>query len=79
MLNINNDTDGISDFLLCLSGLEIKNSQLFRILSKKIVLNSVKNSLSKIAADNKKQSLILKNISKQIGNPKVKTKECKKK
>ena len=79
MLDINSDSDGISDFLLCLSGLEIKNSKLFRILSEKIVFNSLKKPLSKIADDNEKQAIILKDISRQIGNPKVKTKECKKK
>ena len=79
MLDINSDSDGISDFLLCLSGLEIKNSKLFRILAEKIVFNSVKKPLSKIAVDNEKQAIILKDISRQIGNPKVKTKECKKK
>ena len=79
MIDVNSDADGISDFLLCLSGLEIKNSQLFKNLSDKIILSSVKKQLSKIARDNEKQATILKDISQQIGNPKVKTKECKKK
>ena len=79
MVDMTTDADGIADFLQCLSGLEEKNSQLFRTLSKKIVLSTVKPQLTKIAEDNEKHSKILQDISERIGNPKVKTKECKKK
>ena len=77
MFDMSTDVDGIADFLMCLSGLEISNSQMFRFLSEKIVLNSIKPQLNRIAEDNLKHSQILEDISKQIGNSKVKTKECK--
>ena len=77
MFDMSTDVDGIADFLMCLSGLEISNSQLFKILADKIVLNSIKPKLSKIAEDDTKHSKILEGISQQIGNPKIKTKECK--
>ena len=51
MFDMSTDVDGIADFLMCLSGLEISNSQLFKILAEKIVLNSIKPKLSKIAED----------------------------
>jgi hypothetical protein len=54
MLDMITDADGIADFLTCLSGLEIKNSQLFKTLSEKIISPSVKPQLSKIADDNEK-------------------------
>ena len=77
MLDMITDADGIADFLTCLSGLEIKNSQLFKTLSEKIISPSVKPQLSKIADDNIKHSKFLEEISQQIGNSKIKTKECK--
>ena len=77
MFDMSTDVDGIADFLMCLSGLEISNNQMFRFLSEKIVLNSIKPQLNRIAEDNLKHSQILEDISKQIGNSKVKTKECK--
>jgi len=79
MVDMSTDADGLADFLQCLSGLEEKNSQLFNILSEKIVLDSVKPQLLKISQDNEKYSKILEYISKRIGNSKVKTKKCKKK
>ena len=79
MLDMRTDADGIADFLLCLSGLEDKNSQLFEELAEKIVFPSIKTKVLKISKDNQKHSKILQDISKRIGNPKVKTKECKKK
>ena len=79
MVDMSTDADGLADFLLCLSGLENKNSQLFRGLAEKIVLPSVKLQLSKIAKDNEKHSKILQDLSEHIGNSKVKTKDCKRK
>jgi len=73
------DADGIADFLSCLSGLEHKNGLLFEFLSKKTTLQSVKPLLLKIGQDNEKHSKQLQEISEKIGNPKVKTKECKRK
>jgi hypothetical protein len=72
------DADCIADFLECLSTLEIKNSQLFKTLSEKIILSSVKPQLSKIAEYNDKHAKFLSALSQGIGNPKVKTKECEK-
>lgn len=77
MFDMSTDVDGIADFLTCLSGLEISNSKLFKILSEKIVLTSIKPKLIKIAEDDIKHSKILEGISQQIGNSKIKTKECK--
>jgi rubrerythrin len=79
MLDMRTDADGLADFLLCLSALENKNSQLFKGLAEKIVLPSVKPQLSKIAEDNEKHSKCLQKMGERIGNPKVRTKECKKK
>lgn len=79
MLDINSKTDGIADFLTCLGSLERKNSQLFETLSNKIVYSPVKPQLTKIADDNMKHATILEDIGQQIGNPKIKTKDCKKK
>ena len=79
MLDASTDSDGIADFLLCLSGLEEKSGQLFEGLAEKIVFPSAKPELLKIAEMNRKHSEILRNISKRIGNPQVRTKECKKK
>ena len=45
---MNSDADGVADFLVCLSGLEDKNSQLFKGLSEKIVLLSVKLSFQRL-------------------------------
>ena len=79
MLDMNSKTDGIADFLTCLGSLERKNSQLFETLSNKIVYSPVKPQLTKIAEDNMKHATILEDIGQQIGNPKIKTKDCKKK
>jgi rubrerythrin len=79
MLDMNSKTDGIADFLTCLGSLERKNSQLFETLSNKIVYSLVKPQLTKIADDNMKHATILEEIGQQIGNPKIKTKDCKKK
>ena len=79
MIDMSSDADGIADFLSCLASLERKNSHLFRVLSEKIECFSVKPYLLKIADDNNKHASILVEISLHIGNPKVKTKECKKK
>ena len=79
MVSTRTDTEGLADFLLCLSGLEDKNSQLFKGLSEKVALQSVKPQLSMIAEDNEKHSKILQDLSERIGNSKVKTKECKRK
>lgn len=79
MVDMSTDADGLADFLLCLSGLEDKNSQLFKGLSEKIVLPSVKPQLKKIADDNEKHSKRLQEMGERMGNPKMKTKECKKK
>ena len=72
-------SDGVADFLSCLSGLEQKNGLLFKFLSEKTKLPSVKPLLQKIGEDNEKHSKQLQEISEKIGNPKVKTKECKRK
>lgn len=77
MFDLSTDVDGIADFLNCLSGLENSNSQLFRALSEKTVLTSIKSKLTRIAEDNIKHSKILEYIGQQIGNSKIKTKECK--
>ena len=77
MVDMSTDADGIADFLSCLSGLELRNSQLFMALSEKIILSSIKPQLSKIAKDNEKHAKFLEDISQQIGNAKIKTKECK--
>lgn len=77
MFDMSTDVDGIADFILCLSGLEISNSQLFKILSEKMVMTSFKQKLLRISKDNIKHSKILEDISQQIGNSKIKTKECK--
>ena len=73
------DADGIADFLSCLSGLEHKNGLLFKYLSEKTTLPSVKPLLLKIGEDNEKHSKQLQEIGEKIGNPKVKTKECTRK
>jgi hypothetical protein len=78
MVDLRTDANGIADFLACLSELEIKNSQLFKMLSEKIFLSSVKPQLSKIAEYHDKHAKILSALSEGIGNPKVKTKDCKK-
>ena len=77
MLDVSSDVDGIADFLSCLAGLEKRNSQLFKILSEKIKLSAIKPQLTKIADDNEKHAKILESISQQIGNSKIKIKECK--
>ena len=77
MFDMSTDVDGIADFLMCLSGLEISNSQLFKLLSEKIVLSSIKSKFVRISEDNIKHSKILEDISLQIGNSKIQTKECK--
>ena len=59
MVNMTTDEDGIADFLRCLAGLERKNSQLFEILSNKIVFPSIEPQLSKIADDTNKHAKIL--------------------
>ena len=79
ILDMNSKTDGIADFLTCLGSLERKNSQLFETLSNKIVYSPVKPQLKKIADDNMKHATILEDIGQQIGSPKIKTKDCKKK
>jgi hypothetical protein len=79
MVNMSTDADAIADFLACLSGLEIKNSQLFKTLSEKIILSSVKPQLSKIANLNDKHAKYLSAISQGIGNSIIKTEDCKKK
>jgi hypothetical protein len=79
MVDLSTDADDIADFLECLSELETTNSQLFKTLSEKIILSSVKPQLSKIADYNDKHAKYLSALSQGIGNPKVKTKECKKK
>ncbi|MEJ2244414.1 MAG: hypothetical protein P8X87_07840 [Candidatus Bathyarchaeota archaeon] len=62
-----------------MAGLENKNAQLFNLLSKKTVLLSIKSMLQKIGEDNQKHSQQLYEISDKIGNPTVRTKECKRK
>jgi hypothetical protein len=79
LLGVSTDADGIADFLGCLSILEIKNNQLFKMLSEKIILSSVKPQLSKIAGYHDKHAKFLSALSEGIGNPKVKPKECEKK
>ena len=79
MVNKDDPMDGIADFLVCLGNLERKNSQLFENLAKKTVLPSVKQQLSKIAQDNESHAEILTGMSEQIGNTKIKTKDCKNK
>jgi hypothetical protein len=78
MVDLSTDADGIADFLECLSELEIKNSQLFKTLSEKIILPSVKPQLSKIADYHDKHAKFLSALSEGIGNPTIKTKECEK-
>ena len=43
----NKETDGIADFLACLSGLVMKNSYLFENLAEKTEFSSAKYHLSK--------------------------------
>jgi len=78
MVNINSETDNVTDFFKFLGNLERKNSQLFKILSNKIGLLSVKVQLSKIAADNKIHAKILEDLGQKIGNSEIKTKYYKK-
>jgi len=73
----NKATDGLSDFLTCLSGLVRKNSFLFKNLAEKTDFSSAKYRLSKISQDNKRHSEILIEMSTRIGNSKIKTRECK--
>lgn len=49
MLDLSTDADGIADFLICLSDLEQKNSQLFKILSEKTTMSSAQPLLLEIA------------------------------
>ncbi|MCJ7613453.1 hypothetical protein MUO71_01625 [Candidatus Bathyarchaeota archaeon] len=79
MVNKDSSMDGVADFLGCLGNLERKNSKLFENLANKTVLPSVKQQLSKIAQDNESHAEILTGMSEQIGNTKIKTKDCKKK
>lgn len=77
MLDLSTEADGIADFLTCLSGLEQKNAQLFKILSEKTTMSSAQPLLLEIAQDNEKHAKRLLEISNKIGNPTVQTKECK--
>ena len=79
LVDLSTDADGLADFLSCLAGLEDKNAQLFNLLSKKTFLLSIKSMLQKIGEDNQKHSQQLYKISDKIGNPTVRTKECKRK
>ncbi len=72
-------SDGIADFLRCLSVLEEKTSLLFENITKKTGITSVKSKLLKISRENKKHAAILKEISQRVGNPKAELKECKRK
>ena len=78
MVDLGTDADGIADFLSCLANLERKNSLLFENLATKVTLSSTKPLLRQIALDNSKHANILDDISTHIGNPQIKTKECKK-
>ncbi len=77
MLDLTTDADGIADFLSCLSSLEHKNAELFQMLSEKTTMPSAQPLLLEIAKDNQKHANQLLQISKKIGNPTVKTKQCK--
>ena len=77
MFDDNKATDGLADFLTCLSGLVRKNSYLFENLAEKTDFSSAKYQLSKISQDHKRHSEILIEMSIRIGNSKIKTRECK--
>ena len=77
MFDDNKATDGIADFLICLSGLVRTNSYLFENLAEKTDFSSAKYQLSKISQDNKRHSEILIEMSNRIGNSTIKTGVCK--
>jgi len=62
-----------------LVGTRTKNAQLFKLLSQKVNLSSVKPLLLRIAKDNQVHAEQLQEIGEKIGNPTVHTKECKRK
>ena len=71
------ESDGIADFLTCLSGLVRRNNYLFENLATKTDFSSAKYLLSKISQDNKRHSEVLMEMSIRIGNSTIKTKACK--
>ena len=72
-------SDGVADFLRCLSVLEEKTSLLFEDIAGKMESISFNSKLREISNDNRRHAKILMEMSQHVGNPKVEIKECRRK
>ena len=68
----------ISEYMNCLSILEIQTSLLYKSISDKVEIPLIKTLLKEIEMDSQKHSMLLKGVGESITQPKGNEKKCSK-